>query len=444
MDSGTDTEQHDIGQRGAEREPEQAGSEPADLEPRVFIIHAGEDKESIVRPLVTALQEKGLDKHDIFFDDMSIKPGDVIRSKIMSTLKSDALELAVLVVSTSFLKKDYWPKLEFETCLENNKRILPIWVDDNQDDFKAFSDLVGKYSPTLKQRRAIRVQRNSVADELTNLASEIRKCLPPPAIQALAYLQPTGTPSSHSGSSDEEIGIGRKRRYDIWDGNEEVTEKKLKEIKTRELADLQRLHTWGTYKIDLLKKARGLLSEEEIERQVQQVLLVIDKGAGINILKVKSGCAIIHLVPKNEESLERFWTDYKSGRLSSDFSKYLITDEMRAVAGQDLMIRVIMLEEQYRQWKGYLQLREKATGSQKPDAHSSVIAVREHTPPTATSPLHRLIFKISQELTDKDVKTMKDQIRIDQGEDTMAPYEKITNLPEIFRKLEAGKELVSE
>ncbi|XP_019635553.1 PREDICTED: LOW QUALITY PROTEIN: uncharacterized protein LOC109478460 [Branchiostoma belcheri] len=441
MDSGTDTVQQDIGQRGAERKPEQAESEPA--EPRVFIIHAGEDKESIARPLVSALHEQGLDKHDIFFDEHSIKPGEGIRDRIVSTLKSDALELAVIVVSTSFLKKDYWPKLEFETCLENNKRILPIWVDDNQDDFKAFSELVGKYSPTLKQRKAIRVQRNSVADELTNLASQIRKCLPPPAIQALAYLQPTGTPSSHSGSSDEEIGIGRKRRYDIWDGDEEVIEKKLKEEKTRELTDLQRLHAWGTVKIDLLKKAGDLLSKEEIKRQVQQVLLEIDKakGAGINILKVKSGCAIIHLVPKNEESLERFWADYKSGRLSSDFSRYLITEEMRAVAGQDVMIRVIMLEEQYRQWKGYLQLREKATGSQKPDAHSSV---REHTPLTATSPLHRLIFKISQELTDKDVQIMKDQIRIDQTEDTMAPYEKLTNLPDIFKKLEADNHLGSD
>ncbi|XP_066287547.1 ankyrin repeat domain-containing protein 1-like [Branchiostoma lanceolatum] len=146
-------------------------------EPRVFIIHAGEDKGSFVRPLVGTLQQQGLPEKDIFFDDVSLKPGDAIRDRIISTLSSESLELAVIVVSTSFLNKSYWPRLEFETCLRNNKPVFPIWVDANKDNFKAFSEAVGKYSPTLKQMSARRVQRDDIKNELRSIAAEIMQRL---------------------------------------------------------------------------------------------------------------------------------------------------------------------------------------------------------------------------------------------------------------------------
>ncbi|XP_066283281.1 uncharacterized protein [Branchiostoma lanceolatum] len=142
-------------------------------DPRVFIIHAGEDKDWFVRPLFITLRQQGLAEKDIFFDDVSLKPGEAIRDRIISTLSSEALELAVIVVSKSFLNKPYWPKLEFETCVKNNKRVFPIWVDANNDNFEAFSVLVGKYSPTLKQLSAKCLQRDDVTDELPNIADEI-------------------------------------------------------------------------------------------------------------------------------------------------------------------------------------------------------------------------------------------------------------------------------
>ncbi|XP_078582021.1 uncharacterized protein LOC144865298 [Branchiostoma floridae x Branchiostoma japonicum] len=146
-------------------------------EPRVFVIHAGEDKESFVRPLVRTLQRQGLVEKDIFFDDVSIRPGDVIRDSIISALSSESLELAVVVVSNAFLTKPYWPRLEFETCLKNNKHVFPVWVDSNDDNFKVFSESVGKYSPTLKQMSAKRVQKDDVTIELPYIAAEIIKKL---------------------------------------------------------------------------------------------------------------------------------------------------------------------------------------------------------------------------------------------------------------------------
>ncbi|XP_035673142.1 uncharacterized protein LOC118413721 [Branchiostoma floridae] len=149
------------------------------LGPRVFVIHAGEDKDSFVRPLVINLLQQGLAETDIFFDYSSIKPGDNIRERILSALSSQTLELAVVVVSSSLLNKHYWPKFEYETCLRKRKRIFPIWFDANNDNFKAFSEQVGEYSPTLKQLVARRVQRDNVPAELPGIAAEIIQQLSP-------------------------------------------------------------------------------------------------------------------------------------------------------------------------------------------------------------------------------------------------------------------------
>ncbi|XP_078614013.1 uncharacterized protein LOC144883391 [Branchiostoma floridae x Branchiostoma japonicum] len=333
--------------------------------PRVFIIHAGEDKESVVRPLVATLQQQGLAEKDIFFDDVSIKPGEVIRDRIISTLSSQSLELAVVVVSTSFLNKPYWPRLEYETCLKNNKRIFPIWVDANKDNFKAFSELVGKYSPTLKQMSARRVQRDDVTDELTNIAEEVVQRLstlrsgirPPAAIQTLVYLTPSNSPSpSDSGSSDEETRTTDQDMQATGVSDEQWVEDRLKAEKARQLDLLGKL---GSIQLDLLKKAEGLLSREETEKQTKEVLSQLFKS-GINILETKMGCAILHLLPISQSSLDSFWTAYRSGQLSAVFTDRLITDEMRRLAGQDLAIRVIMLEEQYRQWSEYFKAGDMA------------------------------------------------------------------------------------
>ncbi|XP_066276722.1 uncharacterized protein [Branchiostoma lanceolatum] len=140
---------------------------------RVFIVHAGGDKDSFVRPLVQTLQEKGFPQEDIFYDELSITTGQVIRDRIMSALASDSMEVVVIVASKSLLNHKYWPKLELETALRHNKRLYPIWLDDNQDSFKEFSSLVGQYCPTLKQIRADCVQTSKISEETTAIASEL-------------------------------------------------------------------------------------------------------------------------------------------------------------------------------------------------------------------------------------------------------------------------------
>ncbi|XP_035673644.1 uncharacterized protein LOC118414023 isoform X3 [Branchiostoma floridae] len=163
----------------------------------VFIVHAGEDKDSFVRPLVQTLQDKGIAQEDIFYDELSISTGEVIRDRIMSALASDSMEVVVIVASKSLLNHKYWPKLELETALRHNKRLYPIWLDDNLDSFKEFSSLVGQYCPTLKQIRAHCVLTSKISEEMAVIASELMSMI------SCSIVQENGHKSkdSHTGNA---------------------------------------------------------------------------------------------------------------------------------------------------------------------------------------------------------------------------------------------------
>ena len=51
----------------------------ANKEYDVFISHASEDKDSVVRPLALALKEKGV---NVWYDEFELKIGDSLRRKI--------------------------------------------------------------------------------------------------------------------------------------------------------------------------------------------------------------------------------------------------------------------------------------------------------------------------------------------------------------------------
>jgi hypothetical protein len=111
----------------------------------VFICHASEDKDDIVRPLVAALQTAGL---KAWYDEFTLKVGDSLRRSIDRGLAHS--RYGIVVLSPSFLKKE-WPQKELDglTALEvsGRKVILPVWHK---------IDAVGirQYSPILADRVA--------------------------------------------------------------------------------------------------------------------------------------------------------------------------------------------------------------------------------------------------------------------------------------------------
>lgn len=103
----------------------------------VFISHASEDKDGLVRPLAAQLEKRGL---RVWFDETEIKLGDSLRRSIDYGLSKSRFGLVVL--SPDFLRKE-WPQKELDGLVAREdgsaKVILPVWHNVTQADIAAYS-----------------------------------------------------------------------------------------------------------------------------------------------------------------------------------------------------------------------------------------------------------------------------------------------------------------
>lgn len=127
----------------------------------VFISHASEDKEEIVRPLAAKLQSMGL---NVWYDEFELKIGDSIREKIDIGVKNS--RFGIVILSTSFINKG-WTNYELDGILtkviSGQQSILPIWHNITQQQ-------VIEYSPSL----AGKVARNTAINTIEEIAYEIK------------------------------------------------------------------------------------------------------------------------------------------------------------------------------------------------------------------------------------------------------------------------------
>lgn len=126
----------------------------------VFISHASEDKDDIVRSLATALINQGL---RVWYDEFSLKIGDSLRQKIDKGLASSLVGLVVL--SPSFISKG-WANYELDGIVtrttSGEQILLPIWHNITKQE-------VIDYSPSL----ADKVARSTSTHTVEEIASEI-------------------------------------------------------------------------------------------------------------------------------------------------------------------------------------------------------------------------------------------------------------------------------
>lgn len=126
----------------------------------VFISHASEDKDAVVRPLATALREAGL---NVWYDEFELKIGDSLRRKIDQGLANS--KFGIIVISRSFIKKG-WTNYELDGLITRSvsgeQIILPIWHDITKQE-------VINFSPSLADKLA----RNTAVNTIDEIASEI-------------------------------------------------------------------------------------------------------------------------------------------------------------------------------------------------------------------------------------------------------------------------------
>lgn len=125
----------------------------------VFISHASEDKDDLVRPLADELAALDI---KVWYDEFRLTVGDSLRRSIDAGLANS--RFGIVVLSPSFFDKN-WPQYELDGLvqreMEGGKVILPLWHKVSK------SEVMG-YSPSLADKLAL----NSTVATIPELASE--------------------------------------------------------------------------------------------------------------------------------------------------------------------------------------------------------------------------------------------------------------------------------
>jgi hypothetical protein len=129
----------------------------------VFISHAAEDKDAVVRPLAHALRERGL---SVWYDEFELRIGDSLRRKIDAGISRS--RFGIIVLSPSFFAKG-WPQYELDglvTMAVSGKQVLlPLWHSVSKEE-------VVRQSPSLADKVALRTSDytiDEIAAEITSV-----------------------------------------------------------------------------------------------------------------------------------------------------------------------------------------------------------------------------------------------------------------------------------
>lgn len=126
----------------------------------MFISHASEDKDDVVRELAKALQQAGL---RVWYDEFELKIGDSLRRKIDKGLANS--RFGVIVLSRSFFSKG-WTNYELDglvtRAVTGEQVLLPVWHNVTKQEIIA-------HSPSL----ADKVGRSTGTHTVSEIAAEI-------------------------------------------------------------------------------------------------------------------------------------------------------------------------------------------------------------------------------------------------------------------------------
>lgn len=130
----------------------------------VFISHASEDKDEVVRPLANALKSAGL---KVWYDEFELKIGQSLRRKIDEGLARS--RFGIVVLSKSFFNKG-WTNYELDglvtKAVTGDQILLPIWHKISKQE-------VIDYSPSLADKLA----RNTTIHTVEEIADEIEEVI---------------------------------------------------------------------------------------------------------------------------------------------------------------------------------------------------------------------------------------------------------------------------
>lgn len=131
----------------------------------VFISHASEDKDAVVRPLANALRARGL---RVWYDEFELRIGLSLRRTIDRGIARS--RFGVVVLSRSFFSKG-WPAYELDglvtRSVSEDQILLPVWHDVTKQ-------AVVDFSPSLADKLARSTATHTVDEIADEIADVIR------------------------------------------------------------------------------------------------------------------------------------------------------------------------------------------------------------------------------------------------------------------------------
>jgi uncharacterized protein DUF1883/TIR domain-containing protein len=154
-----------IAQNAGRFEPEGV-TRPAERQYDVFVCHATEDKDAVVRPLAVALAGRDL---GVWYDEFELRIGDSLRRKVDAGLA--ASRFGVVVLSHAFFAKN-WPQYELDGLVTREMEggqqiILPLWHEISKDE-------VMRQSPSLADKVALQTALYSIEEIAEQIAEVIK------------------------------------------------------------------------------------------------------------------------------------------------------------------------------------------------------------------------------------------------------------------------------
>jgi hypothetical protein len=134
----------------------------------LFISHASDDKDDLVRPLAEVLTSWGA---SVWYDEFSLSPGDSLSRSIDKGIAKSRFGL--VVISPAFLAKK-WPQYELRGLVSRDVAednvIIPIWHKVTNDDVRTFS-------PSLSDKIAVVTDGKKAIDVALQILKVVRRDL---------------------------------------------------------------------------------------------------------------------------------------------------------------------------------------------------------------------------------------------------------------------------
>ena len=131
----------------------------------VFISHATEDKDDVVRPLAQALIDQNL---RVWYDEFELRIGDSLRRKIDEGLAQS--RFGIVVLSHAFFEKN-WPQYELDGLVTREmigeQVILPLWHRITKEE-------IISHSPSLADKIARTTANSTIAEIAQEIADVIQ------------------------------------------------------------------------------------------------------------------------------------------------------------------------------------------------------------------------------------------------------------------------------